>query len=428
MVKVKYGLNDKPKLSEMIIFGLQWLAVSMPFIIIMGNILGHAGGDYILYLQKLFLIVGALILVQVLMGHKLPLIMGPAAVLLVGILTSFDQGIGAIDSSIMMGGLILAVLAASGLFKYVKNVFTPRVIIVVLMLISFTIIPTIISLISPNGPIPAVYNFMFALGLVTLIFAAHALLKGLWKSTLTLSAIIIGTLAYYLIFGSSSAVNLDLALIGIPSSLIGPLAVPHIGVFAAFLVSFLALAVNDLASIESVGTILKADEMEKRLKNGISITGLGNFVSGLFGVIGSVNYSISPGLIAATGVASRFTFIPAAIGLLLLAFSPLAIGIMSSIPSPVIGVIFLYILTAQIGASLLLVVETNGLKSVDEGMIIALPILIGTTIAFLPVSMINQLPDILRPVLGNGFVMGTLFVLILEHLLYPRGIKSEINN
>ncbi|HTX61738.1 MAG TPA: solute carrier family 23 protein [Methanobacterium sp.] len=416
---MRYGLNDRPNLRDMIIFGMQWLAVTIPFILIIGKIVGVMDGDYISYIQKLFLILGFLILLQIFRGHRLPLIMGPAAVILVAILTSFEQGMASINTSIIIGGLILAILALSGLFKYVKRLFTTRVIIVILMLISFTLIPTIVNLISSAGPVAAINNFLFALGFVIFLMAAHFLLKGIWKSTLTLSALFIGTLTYYLLFGFSSSVNMTLAPVGLPHSFFGSLAVPDAGVLAAFLVSFLALAVNDLASIETVGTILNADKMETRIKNGISITGFGNAISGLLGVMGSVNYSISPGLIAATGVASRYTFIPAAIGLIILSISPLAIGTMSSIPSPVIGVIFLYIMTAQIGASLLLAVEKDGIKTVDDGIIIGLPVILGTAIAFLPGQIVAQLPDILRPVLANGFVMGTLLVLFLEHLVRP---------
>lgn len=421
---MRYGLDDKPKFSDMIIFGLQWLAVTIPFILIMGKVVGVMDGDYISYIQKLFLVLGFLILLQIFKGHKLPLIMGPAAVILVAILTSSHQGMGAINSSVLIGGLILAILAASGLFKYLKKLFTPRVIIVILMLISFTLLPTIISLMTASGPVPGINNFLFSLGFVVVLLAAHALLKGIWKSTLTLSALFTGTIVYYIIFGFTGFADMNLALVGLPYSLTGSLAVPDAGVLAAFLVSFLALAVNDLASIESVGTILKADKMEKRVKNGITITGLGNVFSGIMGVMGSVNYSISPGLIAATEVASRYTFIPAAIGLIILSLSPMAIGIMSSIPPPVIGVIFMYILTAQIGASLLLVVEKDGIKTVDHGMIIGLPLILGTAIAFLPSEVASQLPAILKPVLGNGFVMGTLFVLFLEHLLYSKRNKD----
>jgi uracil permease len=344
--------------------------------------------------------------------------MGPSAIILVAILSSFDQGMGAVNSSIMIGGLVLALLAISGLFKYVKKLFTPRVIIVILMLISFTLLPVIIKLIIPNGQVPALYNFLFSIGFIMAIFTAHVFLKGLWKSTLTLTSLIIGSIIYILVFGFSNSVNLNLSLLGFPNNLIGPLAVPTISIIIAFLVSFLALAVNDLASIESIGILLKADKMEKRVKNGITLTGLGNSLCGFFGVIGQVNYSISPGLIAATGVASRYAFIPTALVLLILSLSPLTIGVMSNIPTPVIGVIFLYILTAQIGLSLLLIVDKKGIKTSEDGMIIGLPIILGTAIAFLPSEVVSQLPIMIRPLLANGFVMGTIFVLFLEHGLY----------
>jgi len=421
-MNIKYGLDDKPKAKEMILFGLQWFAVTIPAIIIIGKVVGvlETGGNYIPYLQKLFFIVGILLIVQIYWGHRLPLVLGPAAVLLIAILTSFDQGIGAINSSIIIGGLILAILAASGLFNHLKRFFTPRVIMVILMLISFTLTPTIISLISGGGGVPAAYNLIFSFGFIFVIFVANAFLKGIWRSTLTLSSLIGGTLAYYLIFRTSSPIDLNLSVIGLPSSFIGPLTVPDIGVLIAFLISFIALAINDLGSIQSVGTILRADELEKRVSRGITFTGIGNMIAGLFGVIGYVNYTLSPGLIAATGVASRFTLIPAAIGLLVIAFSPVAVNLISSIPSPVIGVILLYVLIAQIGAAMLISIESDAIRTVDDGVIVGLPILLGTVIAFLPAAIAGQLPVIIRPLITNGFVVGVIAVLLLEHVLYPR--------
>lgn len=419
---IKYGLNDKPKKVEMLIFGLQWLAVTIPSIIIIGKVVGvlQTGGSYIPYLQKLFLIIGILLIVQIYWGHRLPLVVGPAAVLLIAILTSFDQGAGSINTSIMIGGIVLAILAASGLFRYLKKLFTPRVIMVILMLISFTLTPTIISLISAGGQVPSSYNLIFAFVFIFAIFVANAFLKGIWRSTLTLTSLFAGSLAYYLIFKISNPVDVNLSLLAPPSSFLGPLAIPDIGVLLAFLISFLALAINDLGSIQSVGTILRADEMEKRVRNGITLTGIGNAFAGLSGVIGYVDYTLSPGLIAATGVASRFTLIPAAIGLLVLAFSPMAINLISSIPSPVIGVILLYVLIAQIGAAMLIAIESDAIRTVDDGVIVGLPILLGTVIAFLPVAVAGQLPTVIRPLIANGFVVGVIAVILLEHILYPR--------
>ena len=39
-------------------------------------------------------------------------------------------------------------------------------------------------------------------------------------------------------------------------------------------------------------------------------------------------------------------------------------------------------------------------------------------ISFLPNSIVNIFPVILRPILGNGFVVGVLAVLIMEHLIF----------
>lgn len=37
-MKLKYELEDKPPLFELILYGLQWLAVVVPIILILGNV------------------------------------------------------------------------------------------------------------------------------------------------------------------------------------------------------------------------------------------------------------------------------------------------------------------------------------------------------------------------------------------------------
>ncbi|MEN4005830.1 MAG: solute carrier family 23 protein [Methanobacteriaceae archaeon] len=419
---IKYRLNDWPKKTEMIFFGLQWLAVTIPSLIIIGNILGIFGSDgsFISYLQKMFLLTGFLILIQVLWGHKLPLIIGPSAVLLVGILTSLDHGHGAINSSIAIGGLILMLLALSGLIKYAERLFTSRVIIVILMLIVFTLIPPIIKLLSSAGTVPLNYNFLFVMLFILAIFTAHTLSRGVLKSLLPLIAMFTGTLAYCIIFKTYNHFNFDLVIFGLPQSFLGPLSIPDTGLVISFLISFLALAINDISSMQSVGFLLKAGKLQKRVKKGVLITGAGNIFAGLLGVVGPVNYSLSPGMIIATQNASRFTLIPAAAGLLILAFSPAALGVLTVIPSPVIGVILLYLMTAQIGAAMMLSVENETFRSIDDGIIVGLPLLLGTVIAFLPLSVRLEIPPIIRSIITNGLVVGVLTVLFLEHVLYHR--------
>lgn len=416
----KYGLEDKPSGGKILIFGLQWLAVTIPLIIIVGNILGVlSGGEInISYLQDLLLMVGLVMLVQLLYGHKLPLVVGPATVLLIAVLASQGQASGAINTSIIVGGVVLALVAGSGLLKYLKRLFTPRVIMVILLLIAFTLSPTILNLITiDNGVSPGI-NLIFTMFLTLLVFTAHRVLRGLWKSTLPLWIMILGSLSYYILFGVFTPLSSNLAALSLPGSFTISLAVPELTMLVSFLICFLALAINDLGSIQAVGSLLKAGEMETRVKRGITITGVGNILSGLIGVIGPVNYSMSPGVIAATGNASRYTLIPAAVGLLLLACSPLSVGFISSIPSPVVGTILIYVMTAQMAAAFLLALENQAFQTLDHGLVVGLPIIIGTVVAFLPTGVTGQLPLVIRPLLGNGFVMGVLAVLFLEHVVF----------
>lgn len=417
IMNLKYELDSWPPPLEMFVFGLQWLAVIIPTILIIGAVVGSIQGEsYIPYLQKLLLLMGIMLLVQTLWGHKLPLVIGPATVLLIGVLATLDQGVGAINTSIIIGGGVPALLAGSGLFKYVEKLFTSKVIIVILMLIAFTLTPTILNLITADGIVSPINNFLFALFLLLIAFIVHGLLKGLWKSTLPLWIMLLGSLGYYGIFRVMSPVQ-DLSVVAFSGSFM-ELAVPDIGVVIAFLICFLALTINDLGSIQAIGSLLKADKMNDRVRRGITTTGLGNILAGFMGVIGPVNYSMSPGIIFSTKCASRFTLIPVGIILLILAFSPLAIGFISNIPSPVIGTVLIYIMTAQIGAALLVGFENNVFKSLDDGIIIGMPILLGTVVAFLPATLSSQLPTIIRPIIANGFVMGILAVLLLEHVIY----------
>jgi uracil permease len=421
-MKFTYGIDDRPGPASLLIFGLQWLAVSVPAILIIGKVVaGLYGGSAIPYLQKLFLLTALVLLVQLYLGHRLPLVIGPATVLLIGILASLDAGFGAINASLLVGGLLLAGIAAAGLFEYLKRLFTPRVIAVVLMLIAFTLAPVILNLITDGGgTVPATQTFLFALAFALILFIANGLFKGIWKSTLALWAIILGSLAYIILFGAVALPPADTALLAFPGSLLAPLAVPDAGVLAAFLICFLALAINDLGSIQSVGGLLAADAMGERVNRGVTVTGLGNALAGLTGVIGPVNFSLSPGVIAATGCASRFALVPAAVALGLMAASPLAIGYLESIPGPVIGVVLAYVMAAQIAAGLMLGQESSAVGTFDEGLIIGIPLLLGTVVAFLPPAVAAGFPATVRPLITNGFVVGIITVLVLEHIVYRR--------
>ena len=201
---MKYELNDKPGMLPMLMYGLQWWIVSLPCVVIMGIIVSQLHYTDVMeqtfYLQKLFGIMGIAMIVQVLWGHRLPLIIGPASVLLIGILSTVSSGIPAVYTGIMVGGLVLTVLAYSGLLGKLQFVFTPRIVTVILILIAFTLTPVILKLVLGDA-VHALFNLFLTLVMVLALVIGNKLLRGIWKSTTVLWGIVGGVLVYYGVFG-----------------------------------------------------------------------------------------------------------------------------------------------------------------------------------------------------------------------------------
>jgi len=424
-MQFKYGLDARPPISETILYGLQWFAVTIPIIIVIGKITGEfhfaAIGDQMVYLQKLTFVMAVALLAQLMLGHRMPLIVGPSTILLIGIIASAGHHADTIYSSILCGGLILAIASMTGLLGRLKKLFSPRVVAVVLILIAFTLAPTILNLITSSvvkaGPLA---HIIYSLVLVFSMFAAHRFFTGVWKSTLIIWAMIAGSLVWFMIFPETfrtEHIAYASPVSGFFKHMTSRLSFDT-GVMIAFLFCFLALFVNDLGSIQSMNELLKPSDTGGRINRGILITGLSNIMSGFLGVIGPVNFSLSPGVIVATGCASRITMLPTTVLLLLLSFSPAAIGFIASVPSIVIGAILIYILSSQIAAGLMVAFESIKEFQIKDGLVMGFPIMLATIIAFLPADFLYSFPSVLRPVLGNGFVVGITAALLMEHGIF----------
>lgn len=420
---MKYELNDKPGLFPMLMYGLQWWIVSLPCVVIMGIIVSQLHytdvAEQTFYLQKLFGIMGIAMIVQVLWGHRLPLIIGPASVLLIGILSTVSSGIAAVYTGIMIGGLVLTVLAYSGLLGKLQFVFTPRIVTVILILIAFTLTPVILKLVL-GDTVHALFNLFFTLIMVLALVVGNKLLRGIWKSTTVLWGIVGGVLVYYLANGFPTLMSTGSGIMPEQATLFNFPLEFETGTILAFLFCYIALIVNELGSIQAVGHMLQADRMDRRTSRGVGIVGVTNVLSGMFGVIGPVDYSMSPGVISATGCASRYTLIPAGIGLILCAFFPSVVGILVTIPGVVMGAILLYLMATQLAAGLQMLVREKAITDFDNGVVVGLPLMVALLLSFAPEEVLNLIPSLFRPIVGNGFVMGVITVLIMEHLIFKK--------
>ena len=422
---MKYNLDDKPKAGPLLLYALQWWVVIIPSVITIGLVVGkfHFGADQaaqVLYMQKLFLVLGLTMLVQAVAGHRLPLVSGPASVLLIGIVASSSASMPAIYTAIMAGGILLASISALGLMKHMHKVFTTRVVVVIMFLIPITLGPTIVKLIFGNAE-PVLFNLLFATGFGISLLAANNLLRGVWKSATPVIGIVAATLLHRLCFPAAAAEPAPLPS-GTENILPGLAFEP--GVMISFLCCAVALMINEVGSIEAVGQILSADKMEGRTRRGMIVTGLGNIFSGAVGVIGPIDYSSSPGIIASTGCASRFPFIPAAIMLAACAFVPQFVRGLLAIPDLVMGTILLYVMISQFSAGFRMAVDSRAIAGFNDGAAIGISLMVALLVSFIPAELAAQMPALIRPITGNGFVMGVITILLMEHVVY-RGRKES---
>lgn len=423
--RFKYGLEEKLKGLPLLLYGIQWFLVTIPTLIIVGTLVGGMQyGDTIgqvFYIQKLFALIGVALISQILLGHKLPIVIGPATVLLVGIVSTQSHGFDAIYSSIIIGGVILFIISYTPWLNRLRLLFTPRIIAVILGLIALTLTPTIINM-SFSGDIPEATKYLFFIAFILVLLVGNHLLSGIWKSTVLLWGMIMGTLVYRAISSDWSRAMPT----GDPAEreFIINSFVLEPGVLLSFLCCYIALFINELGSVQAVGQAIGADNQMLRTVKGLRVTGLSNAVNGLFGVIGPVDFSISPGVIMTTGCASRYALIPAGVGLILCALIPDVVIFLTSIPDAVMGGVLFYLMCMQLGSSLQLVSNGQLIDSFEDALIIAVPLMLALYTSFLPQNIIESIPPFIQPIVANGFVVGVITVILMEHLMH-RESKSK---
>ena len=413
-MNLKYNVNDPLPLRQMILYALQWFILSIAVVSTSVFVAQGSPADKLFYSQRLFAVMGLTGLVQVLFGHRMPIVVGPAAVLLVGVMSSLgaNADVEAIYSSIAIGGLLVTLLSVGGVMRRVQRLFTPRIVVVILMLIAFTLTPVIRGLVFPNGASEAqnIFGLIFAVVGCPVMVILNRRLRGVAKSLVIPIALVVGSVAYFSLFASPSSADTSASLRGL---FLSNFSIDW-SLIVAFFICYVALVINDIGSIESLGGMLGVDGMEGRLRRGVRITGVMNVVAGCMGVLGPVNYSMSPGVIASTGCASRHALIPATVLLFLCAFWPDVVWWLTNIPNPVIGVILLFLMGTQLAASFEMLHSTKSVSNFADGLTIGLPLMLAMLFQLMPRGIV---PAVIEPLVGNGFAMGVIAVIVMEHVI-----------
>jgi xanthine/uracil permease len=103
--------------------------------------------------------------------------------------------------------------------------------------------------------------------------------------------------------------------------------------------------------------------------------------------------------------------------MVVLGFFPKAVAVLLTIPQPIMGIVLLFLMATQVAAGLEVIQSTKAVLSFKDGLVLGLPIMLTVTLSFAPQEAMAVVPSLLRPIIGNGFVMGIIVVLVLEHFV-----------
>ena len=106
-----FGVNQFPPWPRTLIYGLQWLAVFLPTLLILSAVsseyLGFQEVEKLLFFQRVLLTTGGIMILQTLWGHRYPLLDGPSSALLLTLLILAPGGMPAIQGGMVAGGIFL---------------------------------------------------------------------------------------------------------------------------------------------------------------------------------------------------------------------------------------------------------------------------------------------------------------------------------
>jgi xanthine/uracil permease len=319
------------------------------------------------------------------------------------------------------GGFFLILIGVFKWLRWLSSLFTPHVVGVILILVALTLISFISPLLiginkaSPNGELGV---FGSSLLIILLVALMSYRLRGFLQTTSMLAGILFGLALFLLKGGMSFTLVSQASWFALPSPFLGVWPKLSLPAILAIVCTYLAVTANSLGSIQGISEVVGAEGLENRIHRGISMNGVSGVVAGILGVAGLVSLSISPGIVLVTRVASRYVLTMSGAIMIVCAFIPKLWALLTAIPPSVIGSVLFVVLSSQLLVGINVMLAGKGAVDRRDYFTLGIPILLGAMISITPKAFFQLFPNAIASLVGNSLVMGILFSLLLEHVLF----------
>lgn len=351
-IKLVYGIEDKPKtIIEQILFALQVTLVDFTPFIWAGMFISGAGLDSEVVLpimiSSCFFCMGFCTLLQTTIGNRLPIVQGPSSALAAAMgPVAATYGLPSVWGSVIVGGAIEAFLGGSRIMSKLRALLTPVVVGSVVASIGFVAariaLQWTFSVQTPQMFILALIAFLFA---IVLKFKCKGILsQGFILWTVLIVGVGLGTI--FGVYNWKGVINASwikfpgffpIAAALKDANKIAFLPAAIVGVFSGYMGSMFESVGDYAATCAACNEVYRVKHIDK----GIFAEGLGCIFTSVFNGLPCTSYTQNIGIVSATGVCSRAVTQTAAIIFFIYSLCPKMAYLLSGIPRPVIGAVFL---------------------------------------------------------------------------------------
>ncbi|WP_086312903.1 xanthine/uracil permease [Enterococcus sp. 7F3_DIV0205] len=429
--KLTVGPNDSLSIGQSALLGIQHVLAMdvyvVPFII--ASIIGLTTKESSALIQSTFIAAGIATIIQSYFCMKLPVAQGPSFIpigAVAGIYFANSQGgngWGTVLGASLIGAILVIILGMTGIFNRLIKAFVPPIVGgTIIFIIGLSLMPVALN--------DNVFNATGDLGQnisLALIAAASLVLFAMIGSRFSGKGRIfrISSVILALVIGSLAARFmgiLDLSPVGNASFISIP-QLPFVDFQFSFdlsstvtmIIIYVVLMAETTGTWFAVSNVCEQPLTDENINRGVVGEGIGCLISSLLGTTPVTGYSTNAGIISITGVASKKVFVAAGAWFVIFGLSGKLSTLISSIPSPVIGGVFV-IVCGIISISGIKVIKEVEISE-KEMYVIAIPMILTLALTLIPKEFIQSLPQFLQYLFGSSVATASIAAILLNRLL-----------
>ncbi|MGL5963540.1 MAG: uracil-xanthine permease family protein [Fusobacteriaceae bacterium] len=429
-----YDLDGIPSLKIAIPLGLQHILAmfvsNITPIIIVAGVLGISDEEKTMLIQATMLVAGINTLIQTYsigpIGARLPIVVGTNfAFVPVAISIGSKYGFEGVLGAALVGGFFEAIL---GLFiKRIRKYFPPIVTGVVVLSIGLSLLPVGIKSFAGGVGSPdfgSMENIFLGVVVLSTVVFFKQFTKGIWST----GSIFIGTIVGFVVAVFMGKIDMS----SLASAEYFTRPKPFLFGFSFHLDAILAMSMMYIVSaVETMGDMAGVtmggagrETTDCELSGGIMADGLGSMVASIFSILPTTSFSQNTGIIAMTGIMSRFVVAVGALFLVVGAFIPKIGAFFTAIPSSVIGGSLIMVF-AMITISGIKLVTKHPLEG-KNAIILAVSLGLGYGLGSVPDALVNFSDSVKLIFGGYGIVVSGSIAVFLNLILPDKNGEEKV--